>query len=103
MAQDLDPHSLVALMSHVFSGKQCRAPHLSAPRSQDNRYGLRAEPNTNGRTSSILDAIASIAVSKAKSQVVAIAIQLNSETREIRLTVAENRAVEDSLIGHLAS
>lgn len=103
MTLEQDPHSLVALMNFVVDGKQGHAPRRSAPSFGDVKHGIRDDDDANHRTFPVLDAIASISVSNAKSQVVAVAIQLDPETREARLSVAENQDVKDDLIRHLKS
>ena len=49
----------------------------------------------------MLDALAGISVSRLKSQVVAISLQLDPNSREIHLTIAENSDVADGLVSHL--
>ena len=49
----------------------------------------------------MLDALAGISVSRLKSQVVAISLQLDPNSREIHLTIAENSDVTDGLVSHL--
>ncbi|RPB04247.1 hypothetical protein L873DRAFT_1460200 [Choiromyces venosus 120613-1] len=103
MADKLDPHHLVALMSYAFRGKHDGSSRSLDRTSVNPEYGVTNKRETNIRTFPILDAIASISVSQERSQVVAVAFQLNSKEREIRLTIAENRDVEPRLVNHLDS
>ncbi|RPB04056.1 hypothetical protein L873DRAFT_48125 [Choiromyces venosus 120613-1] len=59
--------------------------------------------NANRCTFPVLDALASISVSEPRHQVVALALQLRSQERRIRLTIAENDDVKDSLVPYLTS
>ncbi|RPB04245.1 hypothetical protein L873DRAFT_1460033 [Choiromyces venosus 120613-1] len=101
MATELDPHHLVALMHFQFQGEQARASRRLDPTSHSLKYGIRDDHGTNVRTFPVLDALASIFVSQESSQVVAIALQLNSQKQEIRLTIAENQEVRPGQVNHL--
>ncbi|RPA96124.1 hypothetical protein L873DRAFT_1845501 [Choiromyces venosus 120613-1] len=101
MAKELDPHHLVALMNFEFHGKQGRASRHLDPTSHCLKYGISDDHDTNVRTFPVLDAIASISVSQGKSQVVAVALQLNSEKHKINLTIAQNREVREGLVNYL--
>ncbi|RPA96385.1 hypothetical protein L873DRAFT_1239130 [Choiromyces venosus 120613-1] len=103
MADKLDPHHLVALMSYVFRGKQDGSSRFLDPTSVNPEYNVTNKRETSIRTFPVLDAIASISVFEERSQVVAVALQLNSKERQIRLTIAENREVEPSVVDHLYS
>ncbi|RPA91508.1 hypothetical protein L873DRAFT_305902 [Choiromyces venosus 120613-1] len=103
MADKLDPHHLVALMNYVFRGKQDGSSRSLDRTSVNPGYGITNKRETSIRTFPILDAIASISVSQERSQIVAVAFQLNSKERGIRLTIAENRDVEPRLVSHLDS
>ncbi|RPA93139.1 hypothetical protein L873DRAFT_1816470 [Choiromyces venosus 120613-1] len=100
MANNLDPHYLVALMNYQFrSGQDGSARRMDPPSHLTS--GIVDHHGTNVRTLPILDALAHISVSQPNSQVIAIALQLKPDTKEIRLTIAENRDVADSLVNHL--
>ncbi|RPA92455.1 hypothetical protein L873DRAFT_1794227 [Choiromyces venosus 120613-1] len=100
MANELDPHCLVALMNYEFkSGQDGSARRLDPPSHLTS--GIVDHHGTNVRTFPILDTLAHISVSRPNSQVVAIALQLKPDTKEIRLTIAENQDVADSLVNHL--
>ncbi|RPA95425.1 hypothetical protein L873DRAFT_1320064 [Choiromyces venosus 120613-1] len=100
MANELDLHYLVALMNYEFnSGQDGSARHLDPPSHLTS--GIVDHHGTNIRTLPILDALAHISISRPNSQVVAIALQLKPDTKEIRLTIAENQDVADSLVNHL--
>ena len=101
MADKLDPHHLVALMSHVFDGNPDGSSCHKDPTSLNPGYGITNRRETSVRTFPVLDAIASICVFKKKSQVAAVALQLNSKEQQIRLTIAENQEVEDCVDDHL--
>jgi len=60
----------------------------------DDEEGIR-------RTFPLLDAFASLSVSEAEHQVIAIALQLKIGAQKICLTIAENGPVKQSLPGHL--
>ncbi|RPA89588.1 hypothetical protein L873DRAFT_1822582 [Choiromyces venosus 120613-1] len=96
MADKLDPHHLVALMNYAFRGKQDSSSSSLDFTSINPGYGITNKHETSIRTFPILDAIASISI-------VAVALQLNSKERDIRLTIAENRDVEPRLVNHLDS
>jgi len=103
MANKLDPHHLVALMCHVFDKQQDGSSCSLDITSIDPQYGITNKRETTIRTFPILDALASLSVSKADSQVVAISLQVNPGERQIRLMVAENRKVDHSVVPHLKS
>ncbi|RPA94777.1 hypothetical protein L873DRAFT_1846363, partial [Choiromyces venosus 120613-1] len=100
MDPPLDPHHLVALM-HETIGHH----HHNVSRHEDVVEkvvgGIIDDSNTNRRTFPVLDALASISVSEPRHQVVALALQLRSQERRIRLTIAENDDVKDSLVPYL--
>ena len=101
MSTELDPHHLVALMCHVGANTQDGCPYHSDTSSQYFKYAIVDNNKTSVRTSPIQDAIANICVSQEKSQIIAVAIQVDSEQRGIRLTIAENGTVTDSLLNYL--
>ncbi|KAG0644551.1 hypothetical protein HOY80DRAFT_1133014 [Tuber brumale] len=101
MATKLDPHHLVALMNYAFKDKQDGSPRRLDPSLHTLKGGTADHHETNVRTIPILDALAHISVSQKEAQVVAIGLQLNSQKKEIRLTVAENKKVTDGLVNHL--
>lgn len=103
MADKLDPHHLVALMSHIFNGNPDGSSHRLDSTSINPKYGITNRRETSVRTFPILDAIASICVFEEKSQVVAVALQLNPREQQIRLTIAKNQEVEDCVDDHLKS
>ncbi|KAG0126358.1 hypothetical protein HOY82DRAFT_628352, partial [Tuber indicum] len=100
MANQLDPHHLVALMCYEFQSGQDGSTRRLAPPS-GLTSGIVNHYGTNVRTRPVLDALAHISVFKPESQVVAIALQFKHGTKEIRLTIAENKDVEDSVVDHL--
>ncbi|KAG0636798.1 hypothetical protein HOY80DRAFT_324446 [Tuber brumale] len=100
MANQLDPHHLVALMCYEFrSGQDGSTRRLDPPSGLTS--GIVDHYGTNVRTRPVLDALAHISVSRPNFQVVAIALQFKHGTKEIRLTIAENKDVGDSLVNHL--
>jgi len=104
MADKLDPHHLVALMSYLFRGRE----DGSSSRYLDLTFvnpgnGITNNRETSIRTFPILDAIANICVFKKGSQPVAVALQLKPKELEIRLTIAEDQEVEPLVVNHLNS
>lgn len=74
MANQLDPHHLVALMCYEFrSGQDGSTRRLDPP--SDLTSGIVDRYGTNLRTRPVLDALAHISVSRPDFQVVAIALQ----------------------------
>jgi hypothetical protein len=101
MSNKLDPHHLVALMSYEFEGMQDGSSRRLDPSSHSFKYGIVDDHATNVRTFPILDAIANICVSQEKSQVIAVALQLDSQKKAIRLSIAENQRVSKDLLDYL--
>ncbi|KAG0125627.1 hypothetical protein HOY82DRAFT_616363 [Tuber indicum] len=102
MADKLDdPHHLVALMSYVSWRKTDGSPRRFDTSLHEPKFGIVDHHDTNIRTFPILDALAHISISQDRAQVVAIGLQLNHQANQIRLTVAENKDVADSLVPHL--
>ncbi|KAG0634826.1 hypothetical protein HOY80DRAFT_1140381 [Tuber brumale] len=103
MTDKLDLHYLVALMSCALAGGgddslRCFNRSLHTP-----KHGIVDNPHINIRTFPVLDALAHISISQESCQVVAIALQLDSQNKRIRLTLAENKGVRDTLVGHLTT
>ncbi|KAG0129701.1 hypothetical protein HOY82DRAFT_650933 [Tuber indicum] len=87
-------------MSYEFrSGQDGSARRLDPPSHLTS--GIVDHYGTNVRTLPIMDTLAHLSVSQPYSQVVAIALQLKPGNKEIRLTIAENQDVRDSLVNHL--
>lgn len=102
-----DPHVLVALAS-VGIGHTLRVGdndrNLASTIDQSLiTGGIIDDHSTHRRTFPVLDAIASICVSSAESQVVAVALQMDHSAQEIRLTLAENTAVEQRTVEHITA
>ncbi|PUU72638.1 hypothetical protein B9Z19DRAFT_1137106 [Tuber borchii] len=95
MAAKLDPHHLVALMSDTYMRRHDSPSSL--------QYGITDDQQTIIRTFPILDSIAGICVSREASQVVAVALQVDSDQQKINLTIAENENVNPKLVAHLES
>ncbi|KAG0128493.1 hypothetical protein HOY82DRAFT_24952 [Tuber indicum] len=91
MADELDPHRMVALMSCIFPGLQTA------------QHGIVDNYHVNVGTIPILDALAHICVSQEDAQGVAVALQLDSRNKRIRLVLAENKEVQSGLVDHLTS
>ncbi|KAG0635828.1 hypothetical protein HOY80DRAFT_1139578 [Tuber brumale] len=86
----------------VLDGRQDARP------SRASSHALPSVPSApedgrTGRLGSLLDAIAHILISEWSSQVVAIALQLDTDRQEIRLTIAENHDVPNALVTHLTN
>ena len=102
MAEEFDPHHLVALMSFVFTRKQEDGASRRSEVPSDNiKYGVSDDLPTNVRTVPVLDALASVSISRPRSQVVAISLQVDPSNEEIHLTIAENSDVTPDLVNHL--
>ena len=101
MDNELDPHHLVALMNGVFPGGGDLSLRRFKHPLHTLQHGIVDNYHVNVRTKPVLDALAHISVSRESSQVVAIALQLDSRNQRIRLTVAENKKVTDGLVNHL--
>jgi len=96
MANQLDPHHLVALMCYEFkSAQDGSAHHLNRP------LGIVDHYRTSAGTRTLMNALTHISVSQPYSQVVALALQLKPGSKEIRIMIAENQDVGDSLVNHL--
>jgi len=102
LAEQLDPHHLAALMSFTFEN-QHDGFHDLGPQSQLVKHGITDDHATSVRTFPVLDALAGISISEVESQVVAVAIQLNSETQEIHLSIAANQTDKEKLVSHLTA
>lgn len=99
----LDPHHLIALMHYTYYEAQDGSPRRLGLTSLNLKNGFSDEPKTNLQTCFLLDALASICVSKPGSQVVAIALRVSSQEHKINLTIAENDNVSRKLEVHLQS
>lgn len=64
-------------------------------------HGISHQLSTNDRFRRVLDALASLCVSRARKQVFAIGVQLTSTT--LTLTIADNQPVTDTTVDHLKS
>jgi len=103
LAEQLDPHHLAALMSFTFANQKDGYLDLDPPPSQLVKHGVTDDHDTSVRTFSVLDAIAGISISEVESRVVAVALQLNSQTQEIHLTIAANQTDKEKLVSHLTA
>ena len=103
MANKLDPHHLVALMSHVLERNSDGSSRWFDPTSTSPKYGMTNKYKKKIRTVPVLDALAAICVYKKRAQVVAVGFQLDPGERQIRLTIAENQKVEDCVKNHIES
>src|SRR5205807_2299360 len=103
MDNELDPHHLVALMNGVFPGGGDLSLRRFKHPLHTLQHGIVDNYHVNVRTKPVLDALAHISVSRESSQVVAIALQLDSLNQKIRLTLAENSEVGGNLVEHLTS
>ena len=92
---------LVALMCHVLENSRDGSPRRLDPSLHDFKHGIVENNETNIRTFPILDAIANIAVSRERSQVVAVALQVDHHNEAICLSIAENQSVTADLPNHL--
>ena len=100
--KELDPHHLAALMSFTFANQQDGSRSLDPP-PQQVKYGITDDHNTSVRTFPVLDAIAGISISEVGPQIVAVALQFNSQRQEIHLTVAASKADKKKLVSHITA
>jgi len=97
MDPSLNPEYLVALMHKPMS----HAPEVKCDYIKD---GITDHDFAWGKkqcTFPVLDALASLCISEPKHQVIALALQMRLKERKIRITIAENGEVKDSLITYL--
>lgn len=95
---------LLAAVGNVIIGLKTAPHHRSLLLSDENhgcrpRNGLTRNPATSIRTFKVLDALASLSVSRAKSQVVSIGLQLDKNN--FILTISENDPVEPETVAYL--
>ncbi|KAG0138529.1 hypothetical protein HOY82DRAFT_666381 [Tuber indicum] len=102
LAVELDPHHLAALMSFTFANQHDGSRGLDHPSLPIN-HGVTDDHGASLRNPTVLDGIAGIALSEEGSPVVAVALQLNSQTQEIHLTIATNQTDKEKLVGHLTA
>ncbi|KAG0134442.1 hypothetical protein HOY82DRAFT_668468 [Tuber indicum] len=96
MDSTLNPHHLLALMQNtigIVDHHEIRETLIEASKVIGH----------NKRTFPVLDALASLCVSKSRGQVVALALQLSQRDKKLRLTIAENDEVDDSIVPYLRS
>jgi len=103
MSCETDPHLLVAIMRHAYDNAQDSFPRRADLEGRRLERGITEDRATSIRTFPILDAIASLSVSKGAHEVYAVALQLDSVNEKIRLTIAGNQGVPDYLKAHIAS
>ncbi|PUU77574.1 hypothetical protein B9Z19DRAFT_1085909 [Tuber borchii] len=88
-------------MTHTFWGFQFGSSRLLDTSSYTFKNGISPRYATTVRIFPVLDALSSISVSREKSQVIAVGLQMNHETNEIRLLIADNHHVSQALLHHL--
>jgi len=106
MTQKLDPHHIIAILHLVHLKQQDTPRHLLDSTYRRYKYDMTNNGDAGIGTSRVfpvLDAIASLSVYEEQHQVVAVALQLDSKKQMVRLTIAENREVEDQLASHLTN
>ena len=101
MPPALTPHTMVALMAKVVSANHDHVERYRKLKGSAIIGGMLEDDEGIKRTFPILDALANICVSKEKHQVVAVAFQLMIEERKIRLMIAENGPVTESIDDYL--
>ena len=101
MSNPLKVHDLVALMNVAIGSQAHHTPRQNHIPVANITGGLLNYDEGKERTFPILDALASISVSDPKTQVVAIALQLQLKYSKVCLTVAENEKVKDGLVQYL--
>ncbi|KAG0138498.1 hypothetical protein HOY82DRAFT_666375 [Tuber indicum] len=103
LAEKLDPHHLVALMSFTFANQQDGFRCVDPPQSQLLKRSVTDDHDTSARTIPVLNAIAGISISEVESGVAAVALQLNSQRQEVHLTIATNQTDKEKLVSHLTA
>jgi len=103
MTKELDPHHLVALMNFTLASEKDPTPRPIRSRSPK---GLTFGGPTDNYPISfkafpILDAIAAISISGIGPQVIAVALQLDTQRQQIRLTITANQSFKDDLVSYL--
>ena len=93
----LYPEYLVALLYKHIS----RAPEVNGDYITDGIIDHDFVGGSKQRRFPVLDALASVCISKPKHQVIALALQMRFKERKIRLTIAENGKINESLITYL--
>ena len=101
MTSHLSPHTLVAIMSKVVGNNHDHIDRYTNLTGDQMVGGLLDDAEGILRTFPLLDAIAGICVSAEKHQVIATAIQLKSVDKKVRLTIAQNGRVDESLTNYL--
>src|SRR5437899_11868946 len=102
-ASEPDPHHIVALLNFTFrKDKDASVPQVDHT-LYDLKDGIADDHETNVRTFPVMDALASVAVSREKSGAVAVGLQMNLPKNEIRLTISNNTAIKDGLVVHMRS
>lgn len=87
---------LLAAVGNITIGKRIAPQHRSSLLPDHACYpinGLTTNSATSVRTFKVLDALASLAVSRQASQVISIGLQLDMDAKTITLTIAENDPV----------
>lgn len=98
MADEIDPHHLVLIMNAQYGSRL----QDGAPRRQDTRnYIIKNGVGNDFQMYQLLDALASLGVRKPKGEVVALALSMGSNGKEVKLTISENRGVFEGLDPYL--
>lgn len=87
---------LLAAVGNIIIGKRIAPQHRSSLLPDHACYpinGLTSNSITSVRTFKVLDALASLAVSRQEGQVISIGLQLDMDAKTIILTIAENDPV----------
>ena len=106
MTHKLDPHHIIAILHRIHLKQQDIPRYLLDSTYRRYQYDMTDNCGAGIGTSHVfpvLDAIASLSVSKERYQAVAVALQLDSKKHMVRLTIAENCVVKDQLASHLTN
>jgi len=103
MSYELDPHHVIAMLHMAYLNQADTFPRFLDIAHYAHECGITDNLGIHRRTFPILDAIASLSINKKQHQVVAVALQLDSEKQMVRLTIAENHEVEDQLVKHITN
>ena len=103
MANEVDPHNLIAAMCYGYEGFNHDSPRHSDTTNFALVSGVTEDQDTNIRTFPVLDALARISVYQPKHQMVATGLQLDQANRKTRLIIAQNKGVDAVVVRHITS
>ncbi|KAG0633240.1 hypothetical protein HOY80DRAFT_1141564 [Tuber brumale] len=102
MDKQLDIHHFVALMSYVMENKQTVTSEALDPTQYHFEHSITEDHSTNIRICQVIDTIAGICISEESAEVIAVALQLNTVEKKIRLTLTGNNDLGGHTVFHLS-